>query len=552
MFITRFNKMIRNRILWGGFAIIVCIAFVGAYSQLGEQADSETRIAGRILGDEVSLEEFNRTRFYVMGLRRPPELSAEVQRLIREETWKRLAALKVAEQMRLTALPREIAEILKQDPGFQVNGSFSPEKYRRTLNAQNLSVPVYEGFLKQRITLAKLQSVFEAAVWVSPFETDRKLRNLTDELTVMCGLLPSENLRREQTVTDAEIEAFYAENQDAFQVPERVSVKYVTIPYSNMISETEILEVDVEQYYTDHPDIYSVTNAAGEESAVPFEEVKDEIRKILEKEQAAYLAEKEADDFVSELTPTRPSERVPSFAELAKARGLGVSTTDLFDAEAQIPGIQNSIDFTEAAFALEPGSPVRRFSDPVVGEHAVYVLAHEQSREPYVPELEAIRDEVEEAAAARKTDEEFLNKVAEARSAIADAVEKDKDFETAISEVGGILATTLTFSAYSEQPPDYEHFDPLMRRTLTLDAGEVAEPISVEKGALVAYVKSREPGDVASLPYARAEIQNMVARYRAEGVMRDWQSYLLKQAEVEDMLPEIPEDETEAEDTRES
>ncbi len=546
MFITKFNKMIKNRILWGAFAIIVCIAFIGAYSMGGGSQKTE-RLAGRMNGHDVSMDEFNRAILFTMELRQPRQLGPEMQRLVREETWKRLAALQVAEEMGLQTSAREMETFKRRDPNFQENGEFSQRKFEQLARQRNIPVRLYEDYLQEQITLAKLSDLFQTSVWISPVEADRKLRNFTDERTVKCALFEADKLKDDIDLSEKEVEEFYNQNKEFFKSPEKVSVKYVSFPYSAMLDQAEVLDVDLETYYTDNPELYTKTNAAGEETEIPFEEVKDDIREILRKEEAAYLAYRKADEFVSRLTPSNPSDEVPSFTKLAEAEAVSVSTTELFGAGSNPAAITNNPEFTAVAFALEPEIPMRSFSDPVSGKDAVYVLSANTRQPESVPDLEEIFDEVREVAAKRKQQEAFWESINEIKEKTADLIEENKDFESVIAEMGGNITTTLTFSAYSEKTPDYDYFRSVLENTLTLNAGALSNPIRVPEGALLAYVSSREPGNVQAMENARTEIRNMVSRYRAEGVMQDWKDYIMGKTDIEILLPPIEDEEQEQE-----
>ncbi len=546
MFITKFNKMIRNRILWGAFAIIVCIAFIGAYSMGGgnQQAD---RLAGRINGHDVSLDKFNQATLYTMELRQPRQLEPEMQQLLRKETWKRLAALQTADEMGLTTSTREMEAFKRQDPSFQENGEFSQRKFEQLAHQRNIPVKLYEGYLRQQITLAKLKDLFQASVWISPLETDRKLRDFTDERTVKCAMFEADKFTEEIDLSEEEVEQFYNDNKDFFRSPEKVSVKYVAFPYSNMLDQAQVLEVDLETYYTDHPDLYTNTNAAGEEIKVSFDEVKEDIRQILKKEEAAYLAYKKADEFVSALTPSNPSDEVPSFTDLAKARNITVSTTELFSAESHPPAITNNPEFVEGAFELDPDVPMRSFSEPVDGKDAVYVLSAHTREPEHTPQLKDVLEDVRKVTARRKQQEAFWEKVQEIREKAVESLEENGDFESLVADMGGNVTTTLTFSAYSDESQDYTYFRSILENTLTLDAGSISDPIQVPEGALLAYVSNRKPGDIQTMERARMEIRDMVARYRAEGVMQDWKEYIMSKTDLEVMLPPIASDAQEEE-----
>ena len=131
MLITQFNKLIRNKFVWTVFAVIIAFFFVGAsVSSRGCSADAGDRrgMEGKLFGENVTSREFAMARYFEMGLRYDSALTPEQSAALRERTWARLAALRLAEQMGLGATEDEVMQALQQDPSFQVNGAFSPQR----------------------------------------------------------------------------------------------------------------------------------------------------------------------------------------------------------------------------------------------------------------------------------------------------------------------------------------------------------------------------------------------------------------------------------------
>ncbi len=71
MLITHFNKLIRNKIVWGAFAFIVVIAFVGTGMSFRglDKASRERNAEGKLFGQPVSSADFFKARYFAMGLR---------------------------------------------------------------------------------------------------------------------------------------------------------------------------------------------------------------------------------------------------------------------------------------------------------------------------------------------------------------------------------------------------------------------------------------------------------------------------------------------------
>ena len=70
MLITKFNRMIRNRLLLAIFAVIVSAAFIGvgaltAWRGWDEQDNGNA--VGELFGEKISSKEFFIARFFVLG-----------------------------------------------------------------------------------------------------------------------------------------------------------------------------------------------------------------------------------------------------------------------------------------------------------------------------------------------------------------------------------------------------------------------------------------------------------------------------------------------------
>ena len=64
MFIIKFNKMIRNKWLWGAFAIIVAGAFILSDSMISSRSVNDNGI-GKLNGKSVDPQEFNTVARFV-------------------------------------------------------------------------------------------------------------------------------------------------------------------------------------------------------------------------------------------------------------------------------------------------------------------------------------------------------------------------------------------------------------------------------------------------------------------------------------------------------
>ena len=104
MFISKFNKLIRNKIMWGIFAFIVVISFVawGTYTPGGSGNAEEN--AGKLYGKPVPADKFRKEYFNTylsMSLMfgRPLKITEQLNDLMRKLAWRRMVVLQNAAKL---------------------------------------------------------------------------------------------------------------------------------------------------------------------------------------------------------------------------------------------------------------------------------------------------------------------------------------------------------------------------------------------------------------------------------------------------------------------
>ncbi|MDX1320821.1 MAG: peptidylprolyl isomerase, partial [Oceanospirillum sp.] len=155
------------------------------------------------------------------------------------------------------------------------------------------------------------------------------------------------------TVSDAEVETYYQNNQSAFALPERVKLNYIRISQEDFMADAEVSEEALQSAYTSFQQrgarqaSYYASHILLDTETRSQEEAVAELNKVKARvEQGESFAE-----LAKEI-----SEDVGSAADGGK---LGLVEPDSFDT-----------DFENALFALEEGG----VSEPVVTEFGVHLV----------------------------------------------------------------------------------------------------------------------------------------------------------------------------------
>ena len=542
--ITKFNKMIRNKIIWAILAVIISVSFVMVgFASKGCSGEPQSRSGlGSLYGEDVSAQEFNMARFFAMGMRDSRALSEDEADALRDQAWKRLAALKTAERMGLVASDSEIADVLRQDPTFAVNGQFNPQRYGDVLRSQLRVTPdVFEEYLRQHLVLTKLMGAMEAQTWVSPGELDERLSQFTDRITVEYALLADDAYQPEVSLAETNLVAFFEENRERFTIPPLCAVRYVRVPISNYLAQAEVSEDDIQDYYDRHLAEYqfSATNGTNVTTEfTPLEDVASTITSALRKREASYLAEELATDFVATLMPDRDGTSRP-FDEVAQAKGLPIATSDFFTAYESLAELQVGLEFNRSAFELDAADPEAYFSDPVTGSNFVYVIAAHSNRASRLPDLAEVREDVVPLATEALAQSRLLSRVEATRDDLAGAVTGGQAFAEAVLATDLSVNTTGVFTVYDSFSAEVPHGDVIVPGVMTLMQGELSDPLRTTNGYVIAYLKTREPGELGATEFLRPQMSSGVVRRRSGLLFGEWSAALLKKAEFEDYATEL-------------
>lgn len=551
MLITKFNKMIRNRIVWWIIGGIVIITFVGWFSPHGG-CDTGPRVgqAGTFNGEPVTDVELRTARFNVyldfcMASGRKPTITPEVDAILMDMAWKRVAALRVARAMGIqNPTDAELLAELQQQQLFQENGVFSRGRYRafeqNVLGALGASTSQFENKLREDSILLKLQGTVASAAWISPAEMQRIVSRYADNLSVEYVTLSTNIVSPAAVkVSDSDLRAFYDAHTNLFAVPDRVAVRYVSLPISNYLAKAAVTTTEVEEYYDTHTDEFSTTDTNGTKAITPLDEVRTSISNLLIHTAATQAARDIGTDFAVALAPARDGT-ASDFEKVAAEFHLSVKTTGLFSAEGPALGTGDDYDFIAAAFKLH-GTPDDYFSDPIAGKDFVRVLALSTNAESYVPAFDDVKAQVEPLARRQAVEDALVKSAESIRKKFQEGLSQNEKFSALARQQGMNVHTTAYFSAYSA--PESLSAPEILEALTVLGRNELSGVIASTNGFLIAYVKDRKPASEDEAGVVRSQLGRGLVRRRARVLFSEWEEALLKVGRSTERPVERPADE---------
>lgn len=568
MMITKFHKLIQNKVLWLVFLVMVILSFVvwGTYTPSNDDA-RRANAPGELNGEPIDRQVYDETRFgeyvsVVLGAGRPIPMTPEVREELAPLTWRRYITLQTAADLDLMASDREVVQSLKDQPIFNAEGGFDRKAYENFVRGYlgnllqvNVPLPFFEEHVRKQLSMAKLQHMLRQTVLVSPLDVEKGLTLLSDSFQAAYTVVRPSDIEVPE-VSREQATAYFEEDPAAFTIPPKVKVKYVAFTADEYKDGITLDPVDVEAYYNDNISDYLVdttndvaaadtnllaaaspTNAAGEAAGqttfTPFEEVREDIEHLLLKEQALEAALNSAGDFVYELMPDREGA-APEFETFATEQQRTILELDPFLQTDILPelGIA-SAEFVEQAFLLLPNKE-EYISNPVSGDDAVYVLALAEQIPERIPAFEEVEADVTRAAQSRARLEALEARAAAVQEAVFSAGAEGRPMMEALEGEDLAIVEIGPFSV-SEGLQDDPYADYIRNEMSALNTGEVSEPVPVHDGILVAQVLERTPAESLALGSLADRVASSLADEFAARLFPSWQDQLLADADFKDL-----------------
>ena len=503
MVIHHFNRIIRNKWVWGVFAVLISAFFAFDFIFDGS-GDRGAEGAGKMGGETVSRMNFDEVRQDVqadMRFQYGRDIPIKPA-LLNEEAWSRLAMLQVAKDLKLTATDDQVRTAILQ--GFKdETGSFNAMRYQEMCERMGWTSERFEAFLRRQLSMRSVQKVAATANWVSPLEVSGVVRDITDKITVRVARFQQKNAHAIK-LDDAAFKEYYKANTNSLSLPELKVIRYVKVPADDAASlaKVEIDEDELRDYYDKTSDRYGTKT---------FEMVKAQVEQEFRLKKAVETA---CDELYASLAEGG-EEKLDALArekklEIKTSKPFSLSSARVFsgfmvEASSVLPDCKER-DFIEVVKDLDPYEPSAHYR-AIAGSNAVYVVSLVKNRcsEPRVLTFDEVkgdesvrRDALNDLKAKKFKDE--ADKVCETvKAALAkgsDAKLESLSNSDVSTSIMVNVSTPLTFVAQTAMRsgtiPDAYSIVPAAVR---LAKGEMSELVVTQLGrGLVVYVEDRKPG----------------------------------------------------------
>ena len=526
MVILQFNKLIRNKWVWGAFAVVISAAF--CFDDLFTTREREERsggTAGLLAGESVKAADFATVADDIRGLGRNRDWrrkTGEVNRL----AWETLAGIAVARRDGIEATDAEVREMIRNDRSFAVNGQFSFALYQRVLRENAVTPERFEDFLKRRLTMSRVaEAMLECAAWVSPMEIDRAVADMTDTLTVrVARFTQSAEDAAAVKIDDDGLRKWYDENASTLALPERVKLRMVKFDATkeDVLAKMSVSEDDMRDYYDTSIDKYTSTDTNGVEVVNSFDEVKGEIETELRRIAAVQFFETNLNNRAYAGVADASVSRLDA---IAAEDGLAVTVSDWFTTDGSyVDGFMRpasticpgSKGFTEIVAELDSSTEDLRYG-VVSSDKAVWLVEKAEVSPAHTPAFEEAKDAIRPKALRAAQGDAFKAAV-EAVSA--------QGVEAVLAS--GNVSTNLTFAVCDLKSGDFADQGAIASAASRLSKGEVSGFVRTGSNtALLVVCDDRTPGDAAKAALLTSQVRDEVSRLQSGQLPESWRKWNL-------------------------
>lgn len=300
----------------------------------------------------------------------------------------------------------DVDALITQMPQFQVDGEFNRDRFVSSVRNLGMGVGEFREAMRKQYVVNQIRGGVMQSGLVADGNVAQLLSIQNQTRSFRIVQIPASAVSDELEVTDADIEAFYDENSDAFRQPDQVDAAYITLSLGALAGKIEISQDDLEAYYEQR-----ASDLAREER------------------RASHILIEDGAD--AEQTMASIQERLnagESFGDLAEELSVDtVSAKEGGDLGYAGRGVYDEA-FEEALFALEEGN----VSDPVKTSFGVHLIRLDDVRRSEVPPLAELEQQLRNELARERAQEEY----AEVRAELADSAYAADDLAGPAEELG--------------------------------------------------------------------------------------------------------------------
>jgi len=498
--------------------LFVAIILVFMFWGVGSMRASRMEVAARVNDEVVTQRQFEDAykRFAAMyqnaGQQAPPVEYLRGQTL--DQLIDAELLVQEADHLGLTVDEDELREAIASAPEFQTNGHFDKELYLRLLQSNGYKPNDFEELQRRRLLASKVQGLVRSGVHVSDNQLKERFHYENERLNLRFVRVPAAPLQGQVTLTDEDVQKYFADNQEQYREPDRTRIKLIEFRPEAFAEQITPTDAEVQAYFDAHAEDYHRPEELRARHILikVAPDATEEDKKIARQRAEAVLAKaKEGNDFAELAKQYSQDTTAPSGGDLGQF-GRGVMTPA----------------FEQAAFALEPG----QVSDVVETPFGLHIIKLEEKLPDRRQPLEEVHDAIVSSMKMQEARSIALKKVEEAHEKLLDG----KDFAQVAADAGLKVQAPPPFARNEPIGAAFGVRPELAKEAFATEPGEIGEIVTEPNGYDLIAVEERIPSAIPELAAVRPRVEADLRRRRgSEEAGKRAEALLAKLKETPDL-----------------
>ena len=485
--------------------------------------DESDKIVGKIFGRSVKLPEYMQSRDACMlnlYLLYGPNFRDILPMIdLNQQTWDRLLLTTKAAKSGIVISDAEVAAQIEKL--FRRGDAFDRGRYESFLQQASLPALVFEQRIRDTLAIGRLTRLVTDTALVGNDELEETHLANGEKVKASYVIWTTEAYEPKIAGNEAKEKSFFDTHREDFRVPETVKVRYLLLSPEQFLKDIHVKEGEIREHYDMNERLYTDPKT---QKVLPFEQVKDRVRKEVAHQKASDAAFEKATDISMSLFDQ------PDLEKAANSAGLKIAESESFAADTQNPPLQSQ-EFVQAAFATE----VNKNSPVVKTASGFVILSPAEKVRSHIPEWAQVKDQ---ARARYKKERARAMMLTEAQKMREELEKTSKARHVALKELAGPLGLQVQSTGLFNRDTVLENLpgtDMFKQACFETPVGDLTRVLPGQDTAIVAQVDKREPGSMENFDKQKDVLRAQLLARKKEGLLKGWYSALRKDAKLEDL-----------------
>jgi peptidyl-prolyl cis-trans isomerase D len=495
----------RNQHFIGPILLIVaaCFAVSGVGLDILHGGPSKTREAGEVNGQKLTAEDVARSeqgiesRYRQMFGEQYARFASSLNLNIRQQAIDTLVDRTILDQeatkLGFTASDDAVRQYLLKNffKGENGESSFSPAVYRNLLQSVGMSAPEFENEIKDEIARTTLVNVLRDVAVPSSKDAESLLKRQKTKYTVVAATIPVDPATVPAS-SDSDLKKYYESHATEYETPAVVRYSYIAFTPVEFEKEVQITPQDLEFFYAENANKYQLPEQSRVRSIKLLYPKESDPTKMAAVREKANAARNEAvsgakfEELVTKYSDDMPTKFVGGDLGWVKAGEKG----EAFDEAVSKTAAGGVSELIETDFGFE-------------------IIKIEEKRAAQARPLDEVRAEIEKEIRSREAPAYAANR---AREVVNEAKKSGKSLAEALP-AGSALKETNGHLPQNKDPES--GLSDLTQNVFMLPTSERLQPSLIELGDTTVLVQVNEFKEPTTPPFEEVK-ERVLSAVKAE------------------------------------